>query len=261
MKWLCEDCGAIHGRNDPPCGECGGTSFEKAVYRDESAGRELDAFEWQCDDCGRRQPGNRTPCTDCGSLSYEKVPLRTDVGPEASDGSLSRRELFGYGGGLVAVLGLGAYAYHRRSSPPSISNVPGEATSASGIEFADAESVVRDRLNDERDVPLEFADSVEAAAEYAVQYLVKNGELVRKSSPEMERFDLPEWDGAFAVHEGDEERAIDGYASATELGTHLARHWTDAESSQLRHSKYTRTGIDVHVGGDGSVYAGVIVAT
>lgn len=260
MKWLCEDCGAIHGRNDPPCVECGGTSFEKAVYRDESGGQQLDAFEWQCDECGRRQPGNRTPCTDCGSLSYEKVPLRTDLGPDASDGSLSRRELFGYGGGLAAVLGLGAYAYLRRSSRPSISNVPGEATSANGIRFADAEAVVRERLNEERDAPLAFDDTVEDAAEYYTRYAVKNGVRLGPSSSRIERFGLSDWYGDLVGFSYDSRPAIEGFESAADLGRSVAEYWLGSNHGRLLASEFTRTGIDVHVDEDGTVYVGIIVA-
>jgi predicted nucleic-acid-binding Zn-ribbon protein len=82
VKWRCEWCGKPHPENDPPCDNCGHGEFEKAVVPAAPAGDEQtsDAYGhvWVCTECGNDHPKNTPPCDRCGNTSFERQEIEFD---------------------------------------------------------------------------------------------------------------------------------------------------------------------------------------
>jgi|GEM_PF-1321346 uncharacterized protein YkwD len=227
-------------------------------------------FEWRCENCGERTPKHNPPCNNCGGMHFEKVELDPMAEYEAAESLVptTRRALVGYGvAGAAAVTG-GGYLLYEEYTPPAIPDAPGSAESAGGISFADAESGVVDRVNDERDEPLSPTESARSAARYATAYTVVEGE----SGSANELFQrLNEFHVGtlrfgrlvFSSASGSEDRAIDGFESATALAESLASNWLNRDDTRefLLNERFSNVGVDVHADPDGDVYASFVVAT
>jgi len=70
MKWRCEWCGKPHEENDPPCGNCGHGTFERAVVQ--QANEQDSTTVWVCTDCGREHTKHSPPCSRCGTATLER---------------------------------------------------------------------------------------------------------------------------------------------------------------------------------------------
>lgn len=227
-------------------------------------------FEWRCENCGERSPKHNPPCNNCGGMSFEKVDVDRMAEFEEAESLVptTRRALIGYGiAGAVAVGG-GGYLLYDEYTPPAIPDAPGRAASASGISLATAESGVLSRVNDERGEPLTVTESVRSAARYATAYTVVEdeggdvNELFRRLN-EFHVGQLRFGRVVFPSGSGEDERAIDGFASASALADALASNWLDRDNTRelLLNERFPNAGVDVHVDPEGAVYASFVVAT
>jgi len=163
VKWRCEWCEKPHEENDPPCDNCGHGSFEQAVVQvaPETEGGGED-HAWVCADCGTVHPKNSPPCGACGAMQYERVPVEEayDLSDLETPSYLElARPYLPYVLGVLVVVGLFAtgivpvpspIADALDPGPPSIEDVPGEASASGDLNFSAVETEVVVRINEER---------------------------------------------------------------------------------------------------------------
>jgi len=222
---------------------------------DGSEGGDLDAFEWECESCGRTQPKHNPPCSRCGGMSFEKVPVEYDAA--SSDSGFSRRQYLTYGGAIAGVLALGGYAVFREGETPSVSNVPGNADAAQGIEFASAEDEIRRQINDERDTPLSHDDGADDAATYYARYVVKNDRS--PSRDDLSAFVDGDLGGTQFTYSADDS-PLERAGSATDLGRAVGYDLVTLPGDHAFLSpSVSRCGIDLHEYPDGRLLVAVMV--
>ena len=146
MKWRCEWCGKPHADNDPPCDNCGHSSFERAVVpmgpeSTEGSTRPV----WVCPECGREHEKHSPPCSRCGNATLEQREREYDgvetVGSTGYLDILDRRYTAGFAavGVLLLVLGLGAAGVVDVPGigTPSPPDAPGSAEEWRGLPLAE----------------------------------------------------------------------------------------------------------------------------
>lgn len=193
-------------------------------------------------------------------MEFEKRAFEYE--PAADDSGFSRRQYLTYGGAITGVLGLGGYAVLRERAQPSVPGVPGAADAAAGITFADAEAVLRETLNSEREVALTHSDDVDAAATYYTRYLVKHGFHRNPPAEDVAEFVNGRWEST-KMHLGadpGEQTPFERVSSATELGDYLAKGWLNSPARRLLlDDDFTTVGIDLHAGPTGDLYASLLL--
>ncbi|MFT4921281.1 MAG: hypothetical protein ACI8XM_000478 [Haloarculaceae archaeon] len=189
MEWRCEWCGKPHEENDPPCDNCGHGTFEEAVVRqtdpNEGAGPD-ETVVWVCTECGRTHTKHAPPCSRCQNNKLVREVQSVDESELTAPGYLdllTPKYLAGFvlvlGLAAVFVLGVTGIVYVPGLSPglPSVSDVPGEADTASGLSLSDVEASYLAGLNDRRAdaglVALERTEDIDAVAAFANQRIVK----------------------------------------------------------------------------------------
>ena len=200
MNWRCEWCGKPHEENDPPCDNCGHGSFEKAVVprTDLAEGEREPALVWVCTECSREHPKNAPPCSRCGNTTLEKRRQEID---ESELEAPSYRELLtpGYVA-AVLVLGLAMVVFalgvagvialpgFGGDGPTVEGTVPGNATSADGIDISEIETAYLDALADREDVGAgaERSAALDELATYANQQQLAWS--ARSESPTVEQY-------------------------------------------------------------------------
>lgn len=273
-EWRCGWCEKPHDRNDPPCDNCGHHKLERAVVP--AAPDVGDDYEpepvWVCPECGRQHQKNSPPCSRCGNATLDRhVPSEDDYAAELGGTSyldlLDARYAVGLAVALVAavvlVLGLlGVVALPGTGGDLTVEDVPGSADRARGVDLGEAESAYLDAVNDRRSDGERLArnDRLDAVATFTTRRWVKSvyGEA---TTPSGERL-------ADEVGDVCDERPTlvrvrrtvgeDAFASPGALGTALADAATDRTPSPVT-AGGTLTGLDVHVGPDGAVYASQFV--
>jgi len=268
MDWRCEWCGKPHEEDDPPCDNCGHGSFERAVVP--VAGGEVGskAAVWVCTECGREHTKHSPPCSRCGNHSLEREIQEFDDAETAVPGYLDLLTPR-YAAGIAVVLVLaGVFTLGVTgivdlpgfgTSVPDVSDVPGNATAASDVRLADIERSYLATLDDERRAADRATVTREATldeiATFYNQRRVKTtvGEGSLPSRDRMRSLLDGPCDGEIVlVSTPPPQTDVGAAGSAASLGEGLAG--SVLERSELADVSATRTGVDVHVGPDGTVY-------
>lgn len=242
----------------------------ESVWSMEDADGGDGGFEWRCENCGARTPKHNPPCSRCGNMQFEQVPLDQQADYEAAESLVptSRRAVLGYGlAGASAILG-GGYLLYDEYTPPAIPDAPGQSERANGIELADVETTIVERVNAERETPLERADATQDAARYATAYVVNHdleddaGELYQGVS-DFHIGDFRLFGRQITTEEVGAERAIEAFDDETGLAAAVLAAWLDGGRVQevLTDERYSTVGVDVHVDENGDVYSMLVVAT
>lgn len=270
MDWRCEWCGKPHEENDPPCDNCGHGTFEEAVVRqtdpNEGVGPE-ETVVWVCTECGRTHTKHSPPCSRCQNNKLVREVQSVDeselTAPSYLD-LLTPKYLAGFvvvlGFAAVFVLGVTGIVYVPGLSPglPSVSDVPGEADTASGLSLAEVENAYLDGLNDRREdaglATLDRTEDMDAVAVFVNQRAVKqeyadgqppNEDTLRDAFPGECR-SAGVGSNLVRLESGS---GIDGANSANALADALLER-----SDGLDEEGRSITGIDVHVAPDGTTY-------
>jgi hypothetical protein len=279
MEWRCEWCGKPHAEDDPPCDNCGHGTFERAVVQQPAgpAGEDGDdagatTTVWVCPECGRGHPKNAPPCSRCGDESLELEERSVD---EYGDvGAPSYRDLLTptYAVGLVAALGLAAIFVAGVTGIVTIpgltpaglevNGVPGNASVADGIDLSAVESAYLDALDDRREeaglVALSTDESMAEVATFVNQRYVKDS-LTDDELPDPEPAAERLGDACssepvpWQLSPGDIS-PIGSFEDAEGVAGAMVEQSVFTEDS-FDAGRTPKTGVDVHVGPDGSVYA------
>ncbi|MEF8776790.1 MAG: hypothetical protein V5A43_09855 [Haloarculaceae archaeon] len=272
MEWRCEWCGKPHAENDPPCDNCGHGTFERAVVRGAPAAESEgpSTTVWVCPECGRAHPKNSPPCSRCGhgklELEERSIDDYGDVGAPSYRDLLTRR----YALGLVAALGLAAvFVLGVMGIVPipgltpqglEVAGVPGNASVAAGIDLAEVETAYLDALNERRSA--ENLRTVGPDTQLAEVTTFFNERSIKEALTDA---DLPSTDtAAERLRDSCSSEpevwqlrqrglTIDGFANAAGLSEALlerSRFGSEAVATESA----PKTGVDVHIGPDGTVY-------
>lgn len=284
MKWRCTDCGKPHDENAPPCDNCGCWQFEKGVVRQVAADATqsgsgdtgASTTEWRCPECGRRHTKNAPPCNRCGHMRLEPTALTADEIAMPRTGLRGWVDSGGkYLAGIVVVFALLAMAFAGVvdvpgiGPEPTVSDVPGHADRASGLNLSAVEREVHERTNRERRQegldPISYDAELAEIARYHNRGLVKWG----YSSPRTNERSIGGLYDQFgyscaspagnanriAKYGGVTERPVDEFANETELARVIVSEWL--ESEDIRGNllgERDADGVDVHVDPDGNVF-------
>ncbi len=268
MDWRCEWCGKPHEENDPPCDNCGHSSFEKAVVRqgpDAGSGPETTRV-WVCTECDRTHTKHSPPCSRCGNhkLVMEEQRVEDDELDVPSYFDLLTPK---YALGLVVVLGLATVFLLGitgivdvpgfGTSVPDVEDVPGSATTAGNASLDDLEASYISALNDRRTEgggeKLSRAEELDEIATYVTRQNVKAeyGDASRPSADRVNSLLDERCDGEGAIdlltRSGNET------ATAEELGVGFALE------SPTGPEGATDVGVATHTAPDGTIYLTVIV--
>lgn len=261
----CPECGEEHDAGKRQCSQCG--SIVSNGPGTESAVEEPIDIEWDCSACGRTHVKNSPPCSSCGHTVLEKRQVYpSDVEFSAAETTPSRRGYMKYAAGIgLAILG-GGYLYVDGTSTPEMPDASGHADSANGIEFAAAETRLRERINEERanaDAPeLRRDEPLDQGATYNTRHMVVNGFGDTADMGEiLEAFGATDYDEAVLAVDHLGSKAVpsdplDTIESAKELGDRFASRWLESTGyrGSLLEPRYTSIGLDVHVDAKGVVY-------
>ncbi|MEF8852592.1 MAG: hypothetical protein V5A44_02925 [Haloarculaceae archaeon] len=278
-KWRCGWCGKPHSRNDPPCDNCGHHKFEKAVVpvAPESGDYERQPV-WVCPECGREHQKNSPPCSRCGNANLEKhVPTEADYADELGGTSyldvLEPQYVAGMvfalvaGGALVLAL-LGVITLPGMGGPSlSVADVPGNASTADGIDLAETERAYLANVNDGRAEAgvdrLDRSETLDDVARYLNQRRVKRT-YTDDEVPPIDRTsdalnDACDGEQPVAYRDGPETRVnVSGYDSSGALAGAIDDVFLETEDATAEFP-VGRTGLDVHVGPDGRVFVTQVV--
>jgi len=271
MSYRCERCGHTHETDEPPCEACGYQYLEPESEVVESTGSHV----WVCTECGRTHMKNSPPCSRCGNHVFEKHDQSFDEGSTAAPGYLDLASPAYLAAAAVTVVALGAFVLILLGvvplpaflgGQPTVSNVPGNATTADGIDLGDVETVFLADLNDRRAnasnaTALSSDETLDEMATYYTHKRVKaaygDGQPPQARGL-ADRFDYRCADGiGLGSLPADGGRTFDvaDYDDAATLGQALAAMFADDLGADDREA----IGLDVHVAPDGAVYATVIV--
>ncbi|WP_158854776.1 hypothetical protein [Halorhabdus sp. CUG00001] len=272
MKWRCPQCGKPHERNDPPCDNCGHHNFERAVVP-EAPNSDRESFVWVCAECGRQHQRNNPPCARCGHGIFEKQPLEAEEIDLSTRGYLDligRVELAAIGV-LIGLLAVGALAITgvvtvpglTPQGPPTVENVPGNATAADGLSLGDVETAYLAGLNDRRgaagSTPLERAATLDAVATYYNQHRVKSvyGDGTLPARDELEaNFAVQCRASIYSL--GPVQPNWTSVDSPAALGETLATDRLVDEAGTVQRTA-SRTGIDMHRAPDGTLFVTQVI--
>ncbi|WP_435317880.1 hypothetical protein [Haloarchaeobius sp. TZWSO28] len=253
MGWECDNCGSVS--TTPPCDECG---HEHGEYT---------GFVWVCTECGKQSTRNNPPCVRCGNMGLEKrKPDYQDVETEAAGvGWLTVAKPFAP---VIAVMLLvaalfvtGVIPFPLGDQQPTVSNAPGNATTANGIDLAAVEADVQVQVNDFRaeqgESTLEQDETLTAMATFANQQRVArdyDSGQVRGSLSDFSPGCQPRGYFFGSVEDTTGSRITD-YDSSDALADSVAESLlSDGQSRQTVIDANTTYAVDVHVAPDGRIY-------
>lgn len=267
MEWRCAWCGKPHEEDDPPCDSCGHGSFERAVVREPET---IDAgpdFVWACQSCGREHVKYSPPCSRCGDPSLEKreatyenvsADLSVSSYAELSKPYLPIVAVFVV---LAALVGTGVISIPTLAFGPSIPDAPGEGERAAGLDLADVEERVHERLEATRRDRGAASRTHDSGLDSLATYF--NRDRVRTAhgeesvgDPDVGDFDLS-CSRTITVYPATfrDAAALDAYEDESQLAEAIARHLrSQPRTERILFSSHSSEGVDVHVGPDGTVY-------
>lgn len=280
MEWRCEWCGKPHESDDPPCDNCGHSTFEKAVERVPAAADEPQGSVWVCPDCGRQHQKHSPPCSRCGNLELEHRDVSElddpldDIGTRWRD-VIELRYVLGYVavGALVLVLGLGMLGVVDLPGfgEPEIPDAPGESETAGNVSLdaVEREFVValNQRRQDAGQSPLSSEETLGRMAEYytnatvAAQYGDGDGpdrDVLQSFEPDCSTspFLVPDVSSPGTAGTSVVAEAGNPGAAASTL---LANLETSGSFEELLQPDRDAVGVAVHVAPDDRVYVTVAV--
>lgn len=291
MKFRCTYCGKPHERNDPPCDNCGHSEFEKAVVPMAPEAEDEDAsttYAWICTECGNDHPKHTPPCDRCGNATLERRELSYDedeIVEEMLEDSSGRTPsadvsyldvldaklvlLFLGVAALVAYLALGFLGIVQIPGISPTPPVPGNATAADGLVFADVESAYVDELNARRSEQgygnLTLDENLDAAATaYNQQRVRRDYGEIDSASEDRARSEIGDVCGdatpILVTFPPDLQLGEEGmeFETERELARLLAEPGTNTREP-LVEAERKLTGVDVHVAPDGVLYVTQIV--
>jgi hypothetical protein len=273
-KWKCAWCGKPHSRNDPPCDNCGHHKFEKAVV---PVAPETEGYErqpvWVCPECGREHQKNSPPCSRCGNAKLEKhVPTEEDYADELGGTSyldvLEPQYAIGIvfalvAGGVLILALLGVITLPGMGGPSlTVADVPGNATTANGIDLAETERAYLATVNDRRAEAgvdrLDRSERLDDVARYLNQRRVKST-YTDEEVPPIDRVndalgEACDGEQPVAFTDGTDTRvSVSNYDSPDAFAAALDDVYLDTGDATTEYP-VGRTGLDVHVGPDGRVF-------
>jgi ribosomal protein L37E len=272
MPYRCERCGHTHETDDPPCEACGYQYLEPESEVVESTGSHV----WVCTECGRTHMKNSPPCSRCGNHLFEKRDQDLDGSETTAPTYLDLASPAYLAAASVAVVALGAFVLILLGvvplpaflgGQPTVSDVPGNATTANDIDLGDVEAAFLADLNDRRAnasnaTALSSDETLTEMATYYTQRRVKAayGDAQPPQARGLaDRFDYRcEGGVGFGSLPTEEGRTFDvaDYDDADTLGQALAAMFAETAVVTGDHES---VGVDVHVAPDGAVYATVVV--
>jgi len=265
MEWRCEWCGKPHEEEDPPCDNCGHGTFERAVVPVAGSEAGSNATVWVCTECGSEHVKHTPPCNRCGNHTLEKRVQEFDDAETDVPGYLDLLTPRYVAGLVVAVALAGAFALGATgvvdlpgfgTSVPDVSDVPGNATAAGDVSLTAVETSYLAALDAERraaDQPEFTRDgTLDEIAAFYNQRRVKAavGEGSRPSQDRMRSLLGGPCEGDIVLLSP--QTRIEPGDSAETLGQRLAQRSLDG--GDVGDISDTKTGVDVHVGPDGTVY-------
>ena len=272
MDWRCEWCGKPHEEDDPPCDNCGHSSFEKAVVQQtdpgDSSGPES-TIVWVCTECGRNHTKHSPPCKRCGNNKLVREEQFVDDEELSAPGYLDLLTPR-YALGLVVVLALAGLFIGGHTGVidlpgfgndvPEVQDVPGNAETAGDVDLTTVELSYLEQVNGARandsDGNLSRDDRLDEVATFVNQRFVKS-EYGDGEPPSRDRVtDLvgDTCQNGFAV-EFETVQSRD-YQNGTALADAFASEATDSE---IRASGASTVGLDTHTAPDGTVFLTQIV--
>ncbi|WP_435363467.1 hypothetical protein [Haloarchaeobius sp. DYHT-AS-18] len=255
MGWECDNCGSVS--TTPPCDECG---HEHGEYT---------GFVWVCTECGKQSTRNNPPCVRCGNMGLEKrKPDYQDVETEAAGvGWLTVAKPFAP---VIAVMLLvaalfvtGVIPFPLGDQQPTVSNAPGNATTANGIDLAAVEADVQLQVNDFRaeqgESTLEQDETLTAMATFLNQRNVTRDYEGGQVRGDLDGFSSGCQRQLLGSFFGSEENRfgshITDYDSAEMLADSVAEALLSNPSSrQAALAAESTYAVDVHVAPDGRIY-------
>ncbi|WP_435345482.1 hypothetical protein [Haloarchaeobius sp. HRN-SO-5] len=259
MAWECSECGSLS--TSPPCDECGSETGEYT------------GFVWVCPECGRESTRYNPPCPRCGGMDLEKRrPDYEDLDEELAVPSYRdlARPLLPVVAAVVLLVALFATGVLPLPEDlavaldgPGVTDAPGSADRADGLNLSAVESGIADRADAyraERGADgLERDETLAEMATFANQRRVVQsydggsvrGDLSDFSPPcSRPRFVVGSTDGGVA--------AIGNYGTEAELADALFDALVSHAGPAIETAS-TGQGVDVHVGPDGRVYVVYVV--
>ena len=263
MAWECDECGSRS--TAPPCNECGSETGQYV------------GFVWVCPECGRQSTKNNPPCPRCGGMDLEKRrPDYDDLDDELSVpsyGSLAK-PLLPIVAVLVAVVALFATGVVPLPEGlavaldgPGVTDAPGSADRANGLNLSAVESGIADRVDAQRagsgGEALARDETLDEMATFANQRRVVQTYEGGSVRGDLRDFSPPCSEPriyAFGSIDGDRQATIDEFDSETELADALFDVLaSDGDGTSAIDAATTGQGVDVHVGPDGRIYAAYAV--
>ena len=278
-KWRCAWCDKPHSRDDPPCDNCGHHKFEKAVV---PVAPESDDYErqpiWVCPECGREHQKNSPPCSRCGNANLEKhIPTDEDYADELSGTTyldvLEPQYVLGMvfalvAGGVLILAVAGVITLPGMGGPSlTIADVPGNATTANGVDVAETERAYLASVNDERAGAgvdrLDRSENLDDVARFLNQRRVK-ATYTEVSVPDVDRAGRPLGEAC-----GDNSPLLvrdsvslagneSVFASSDALAAALDDVFLDRDGATAEFT-VGRTGVDIHVAPDDRVFVTQVV--
>lgn len=306
--WACTTCGRAQPRNNPPCSQCGGMSFEQRERSfedvdalgesdfgdlDESidddttdragepasprgpAGESTDV--WACTECGRSHTRNNPPCSRCGHMQFERRVMEfDDVAPTAGGWLqvLDLKILLGFVGAFVLLallvgttLGIVTLPGTTPSEIPA-DDVPGQAGSSHGLDLATVETAYVDELNERRaaggTTTLDRSESLDRRATWYNRRVVQAAytDASRPSASELEDAfpDSGQCSAAitYSPFRVPDDRlagtGLEEFDSESELAAALVDAYVRQFGEEFTEVSDGLVGVDVHVGGDDTVF-------
>lgn len=225
---------------------------------------DANAVEWICTECGRSHPRHSPPCSRCGHttlVSREVEGTDVEVGAPGYRDLLDAKHVlaFAVAVGLLALLGLGAAGVVDLpgAGPPTVENVPGNATGTAGLDFGTVESAVVARLDRRHDAAVERDPTLDSIAAYYTKSVVKasaNGRDPPTVGDAIERFEYS-CSGRLLVLDPAPVAASTYGGNETAIATAV----TDGVAGELSSRSRVAVGIDLHAAPDGTVHLTVLV--
>ncbi|WP_435335562.1 hypothetical protein [Haloarchaeobius sp. TZWWS8] len=260
MTWRCDHCAETS--RAPPCDDCGG---DAGAY---------ERFVWRCRDCETQHNRNNPPCTRCGGMTLDQqTPDYSHLDAELAGSSyLDHAKPALLPLAILAILGALLFSgvvsvptpLMDALDGPTVSDAPGHADEANGLDLEAVEAAVHQRVADHREseglAELGTSSDLDRAAEFENQKRVVDTYEGGSVSGSVEDFSLGCNSPASLIISGSRSpdglaTTVDEFESEDQLATSIyAALVFDAGTRGAIESADQSYAVDVHVGPDGSIW-------